>query len=235
MPEPIALCIEYLDAREREDRYMRCVALPGYDVALGLDERGETVWRDPDRIACELWVSADDQLIIVRREGGPETVVYRAGRSLSLPADKPVVLIDCDRVDVGARRLRVHVHGVAGAVHEPAPLEERTTRPLAAIAAAVAISASAVGCKPSSGVHETPSAEPVPVAPPSSGPAEASSAATPVDGGADAVVEEPSENAEADGGDVSVPAASVPPIPTKPPIRVRDRPPKPVPPRDGGF
>ena len=214
---------------------MRCVALPGYDIALGLDANGEAVWRQDARIACELWVSADDQLIIVRRDGSPETIVSRAGRSLSLPADKPVVLLDCDSVDVGERRMRVHVHGTASVVHEPAPLEERTKHPLAAIAAAVVISASAIGCKPSAGVQETPSAEPVPIAPPGSGPSEVSSAAMIVDGGGDADANDPSAAGSADAGDGAVPPASAPPRTTKPPIRVRDKPPKPMPPRDGGF
>ena len=124
MVQPIALCIEYLDARSRADRFLCCVATPGYDVALGLDETGRVVWRDDRHLAHELWVSADQQLMVVRRPGRPEIVVTRAGRSLSLPFDKPVVLLDCDRVDVQGTRLRVHVHGATEQVAAPCPLEQ---------------------------------------------------------------------------------------------------------------
>ncbi len=229
MVQPIALCIEYLDVRSRADRFLCCVATPGYDVALGLDETGQVVWRDDARLAHELWVSADQQLMVVRRTGRPEIVVTRAGRSLSLPFDKPVVLLDCDRVDVQGTRLRVHVHGATEHVTAPTPLEqERAAGTVAAIATAVAISASAIGCKPSAGTNEATSAAVVAApAVPEAGP----EAAVPQDVG-DAAVEASAVPASASA---SASAAPVTAPTRKPPIEVRVRPPKPVaPPRDGG-
>jgi hypothetical protein len=230
MVQPIALCIEYLDARSRADRFLCCVATPGYDVALGFDETGQVVWRDDTRLAHELWVSADQQLMVVRRPGRPEIVVTRAGRSLSLPFDKPVVLLDCDRVDVQGTRLRVHVHGATEHVAAPSPLEqERSAGTVAAIATAVAITASAIGCKPSADANEATSATVVadPVVP-EAGP----ELAAPEDAGAVAM-----DAAEVPAASVTGSASAAPvTAPTrKPPIEVRVQPPKPVAPRrDGG-
>ncbi|HQK21234.1 MAG TPA: hypothetical protein PLJ27_27465, partial [Polyangiaceae bacterium] len=151
MVQPIALCIENLDAHTPKDRYVCCVATPGYDIALGLDEKGGVIWREEERLAHELWVSADQQLMLVRRTGRPAIVVTRAGRSLSLPYDKPVVLLDCDRIDVQGVHLRIHIHGETDQVVAPSFWEpERSAGTVAAIATAVAISASALGCKSSS-------------------------------------------------------------------------------------
>jgi hypothetical protein len=35
---PLSLCIEDLTAKHPEERYLRCVALPGRQAALGVDE-----------------------------------------------------------------------------------------------------------------------------------------------------------------------------------------------------
>lgn len=232
MVQPIALCIEYLDTRSRADRYLCCVATPGYDVALGLDDDGAVVWRDDARLAHELWVSADQQLMVLRRDGRSEIVVTRAGRSLSLPFDKPVVLLDCDRIETGNRRIRVHVHGVTDDVVPPEPLEqERASLPVATLAAAVAIGASALGCKPSSDTGEAPTVVMVP---------EASAGDAGSVGDARGLVEDPDDASEdsKDAGPDAAPAASISaplaPATTKPPIEVRIRPPKPVRPRDSG-
>lgn len=122
MPKPLAICIEDLDAPATPSQYTRCVALPGRQPGLRLDEAGRVLWRKDEAVACELWVSADDRLILYRPEDAPAVVVHRAGRSLDAPSSKPVVLLDQDQVDVGARRLRIHVHGEAPAVTAPAPL-----------------------------------------------------------------------------------------------------------------
>lgn len=226
MVRPIALCIEYLDQRSRADRYMCCVATPGYDVALGLDVHGDVVWRDDVHLAYELWVSADQQLMVVRRAGTPPIEVFRAGRSLSLPFDKPVILIDCDRLTIGSRSVRVHVHGPTEAVQPPEPLAtERSGRSVAALAAAVAISASAIGCKPTS-EGASPSAvivEPQP---------SATMEAPDLDGSVQDVGPE-AEAAPAVSGSASALPETLPT--GKPPIEVRHRPPKPVRPRDGGL
>jgi hypothetical protein len=228
MVQPIALCIEYLDTRSRADRYLCCVATPGYDVALGLDDQGAVVWRDDRRLAHELWVSADQQLMVLRRDGRGEIVVTRAGRSLSLPFDKPVVLLDCDRIDTGNRRIRVHLHGVTEHVSPPEPLEqERSSLPT--IAAAVALGASVLGCKPSSDAGEVPTVVMVPEAIGADADARDSGKVEELD-------QEPSE-ASKDAGEEAPGASSSAPLPPatkKPPIEVRVRPPKPVRPRDSG-
>jgi hypothetical protein len=68
-----------------------------------------------------------------------------------VPCGKPVFVIDKDEVDVGERRLRIHVHGEAPLIAAPSPLQSKTRpfRRLAQAATAVAIAGtvSAVGCK----------------------------------------------------------------------------------------
>lgn len=122
MPKPLAICIEDVDAPAPPSQYTRCVALPGRQPGLRLDEAGHILWCKDEAVACELWVSADDRLILYRPEAAPPVEVHRAGRSLDVPSSKPVVLLDQDQVDVGARRLRIHVHGEAPAVTAPTPL-----------------------------------------------------------------------------------------------------------------
>ncbi len=151
MPKPMALCIENLDPQSGAPKYVRCVALPGRQPGLRLAFGGAVLWQSDDAIACELWVSGDDRLILYRPEGATAVVLRRAGRGLDVPYDKPVVVIDQDEIDVGTRRLRVHVHGDAPAVAAPSeyvPEQGALGRLVRAAAAAVAI-ASAVatgGC-----------------------------------------------------------------------------------------
>lgn len=149
MPTPIALCIEDLTSGNAGPAFMRCVAVAGRQPGLGLDAAGDIAWKDPARLACELWVSADDCLILYRPGGASPVAVHRAGRSLDVPFGKPVVVIDQDEVTVGGRRLRLHVHGVAPAVIAPSPLvqEPSLANRIARAAAVVAIgSAAATGC-----------------------------------------------------------------------------------------
>jgi hypothetical protein len=124
MPEPLAICIEDLDAAPGAPRYLRCTAVVGRQPGLGLDATGAVLWRSDAGAAAELWVSGDDQLILYRPEGAPECTVRRAGRAVVAPVGKPVVLRDQDEVDVSGRHLRVHVHGPAPEVTAPAPLPE---------------------------------------------------------------------------------------------------------------
>ncbi len=166
MPKPLAICIEDLDAPATPSQYTRCVALPGRQPGLRLDEAGRVLWHKDEAVACELWVSADDRLILYRPEDAPSVVVHRAGRSLDVPSSKPVVLLDQDQVDVGARRLRIHVHGEAPAVSAPTPLlpEPKTKsrvrgRLTQGAATAAFVGALAVGCIE---IRETP---PVPLPP----------------------------------------------------------------------
>jgi len=147
----MGICIEDLAAQHGEPRYVRCVAIPGREPGLRLDTGGEVLWKTDEDVACELWVSADDRLILYRPERAAAMTVSRAGRSLDVPYGKPVVLIDQDQIDVGARRLRVHVHGEAPAVSAPSVLapEKGTLAGLAraaAVAATIGAAAVAGGC-----------------------------------------------------------------------------------------
>lgn len=142
MPEPLAICLEDLDLDPEDDRYLRCVALPGGEPGLCLDAAGGARWQ-PDGPIYAIWVSADQRLMISREQDGPgELTVQRAGRSCRLPPGKPVVLLDGDLLLVGARRLRVHNHGEAEVIHPPEPLRGRSLRQmLQGVAAAAALGA----------------------------------------------------------------------------------------------
>lgn len=122
MPKPLAICIEDLNAPSKASKYLQCVALPGRQPGLRLDGDGRAIWFSEKAVACELWVSADNRLILYRPDGAPAVQVRRAGRSLDVPFSKPVILLDKDEVDVGVRRLRIHIHGEAATVAAPTPL-----------------------------------------------------------------------------------------------------------------
>jgi hypothetical protein len=163
--KPLAICIEDLEAPSG-GRYLRCVAVAGRRPGLGLDGAGAVVWRSKDGLACQLCVSADGRLVLFRPEGGAEVGVHRAGRSLDVPVEKPVILIDKDEVTVGERRLRVHVHGEAPRVAPPAPLVPERGRgaglaQVAAAAAVIGVVAATGGCdgEPPWRVAATPTIE----------------------------------------------------------------------------
>ncbi len=138
MPQPLAICIEELGSSEA--RYIRCVALPGRQPGLRLDKTGQVLWQSDDDVSCELWVSADERLILYRPEGADSVTLDRAGRTLNVPYDKPVVVIDQDQISVGARRVRLHIHGEAPSVAAPSPLPARS-QPLGRLARALAATA----------------------------------------------------------------------------------------------
>lgn len=150
MVKPLAICIEDVDSQSKV-RYMRCVALPGRQPGLRLGNAGQVAWQSEDGVSCELWVSADGRLVLYRPEGAIPISVHRAGRSLDVPYGKPVFIVDKDEVDVGERRLRIHVHGETPLITAPSPLPSKTRsfKRLAQAATAVAIAGtvSAVGCK----------------------------------------------------------------------------------------
>jgi hypothetical protein len=149
MPNPIALCIETLDAGPDRTQFMRCVAIAGRQPGLGLDQAGSVVWQDPQHTTSELWVSADNCLILYRPAGVPPFLVHRAGRSLDVPFGKPVVVVDQDEITIGGIRLRLHVHGLAPVVAAPSPLppEPSLVGRMARAAAVVALgSVAATGC-----------------------------------------------------------------------------------------
>ncbi|MBN1771454.1 MAG: hypothetical protein JXB32_09345 [Deltaproteobacteria bacterium] len=229
MPKPLAICLEDTAAIAPSRRYLRCVALSGADPGLRVTDQGEVLWRREVPAAFELWISQDDRLILYRRPEGARIVVRRDGRWLEAPAEKPVVLLDQDLVELGERRFRIHVHGAAPVVHEPSWLEDQqpaaARRPLARTAAALALGAAlgGAGCKKTGDkeaavepaadaevpieVREFPPASPVL--------AEDAVAAAAVDGGAEAAPE-----AAAEPGD----AASI--LDQPPDIEVRVSPPK---------
>ncbi len=168
MPKPIAICIEDLDAQREADRYLRCVAVGGGEAGLSVDAGGAVLWRHAAG-AFDLVVSLDERLVLLRPEGGAPSTVTRGERSLEVPCGKPVMVLDQDRVDVGGRRLLLHVHGEAPEVHAPAPLEqEQDSGAVAnlarAAATALALSAAvgAAGCKTVE-VRERPPAAPMQV------------------------------------------------------------------------
>jgi hypothetical protein len=220
MPEPIALCLEDLDAARRGARYTTCVAVRGDQSGLAVALDGKIAWRLADPVACELWVSADEQLILLRPEGAPPVQVSRAGRCLQAPFSKPVVLLDQDCIETAGRKLRVHVHGTAPAVAAPAPLPERSSS--SRLAATLALGISALSCQKSDGgtkpveVRETP---PAPMALPLDAEVQTQDAGQ--DGSADA--------GDGDSGDAGrLDAKPEAAKPQQQPIEVRPHPPKPM-------
>jgi hypothetical protein len=120
MPNPIALCIETISqSSSPATRYVQCVALPGGSPGLSLSSEGKVLWQQRAGASCNLWVSADACLILLRLVGSPDIIVWRAGRFQVVPEDKPVVRGDQDEISMADRRLRVHVHGVAKELAPP--------------------------------------------------------------------------------------------------------------------
>ena len=202
MPEPLAICIEDLGARNQGERYLRCVAMPGREPGLRMDRAGTVLWKSDEDTACLLCVSLDDRLILLRPEGAAGVIVRREGRSVDVPAGKPVVLLDQDQFETAGRRLRVHVHGTAPAVVAPSYLpvpEGRGVGRAAAAAVALGAALGAAGCAKKEA--EVPKDVPQP----------------PVDAGVQsAVPDTAAASSGLDGG---------PTIDTTPPIEVRVTPP----------
>jgi hypothetical protein len=145
MPTLLEICLEETALPTNAERYIRCVALPGGEPGLALDRDGVVRWMPDPPADYGLWVSADDQLILLRSPDAGAITVSRAGRSLEAPAAMPVVLLDQDLLQLDGRELRVHVHGVAEEVHAPERLSGSALALAArATAAALALSA-AVG------------------------------------------------------------------------------------------
>lgn len=119
-PRSLAICLENVEAQRHDRRYLRCVALPGGQPGVTLGEAGQLHWlSDVPAGACELWVAMDEALIARRPKDAITVRLLRAGRSLELPADKPVVLLQDDELVLAGLRLRVHVHGFVDAVSAP--------------------------------------------------------------------------------------------------------------------
>ena len=159
MPQPIALCLEDLDAAADQPRYRRCTALGGRQPGLYLDPGGNVQWQTTAAVAGELWVSADERLVLFRPAGGAPVALQRGGRRLELPCDKPVFVLHEDEILIGPRRLRLHVHGVATEVLPPSwlPPTSAVRQVLAgAAAAALTLGALATGCTKDIEVRDQP-------------------------------------------------------------------------------
>lgn len=147
MTDPIALCLEALDAAEGESRYVQCVAVAGRGPGLRVDGNARAVWESEQDAAFLLCVSSDERLILLRcdADDGVAIHVHRAGRSVQAYAGKPIVLVDKDRIQIGDRTLRVHVHGPAPEIHAPRALPARAPRWKFRTAAATLALGAAIG------------------------------------------------------------------------------------------
>jgi hypothetical protein len=150
MPKPIALCIEDMNPDPGQPRYVACVAVAGGLPGLGLDRQGGILWRSSAAPACELWVSGDERLILLRPAGAAAVRVHRGGRSLAAPFAKPVVLLDQDQLELAGRHFKLHVHGRAPAIASPTPIaesepQEKPKHALRTAAAALALGSLLVG------------------------------------------------------------------------------------------
>lgn len=234
MSQSLSICIEHLDAVDPNERYLRCVAMPGRGPGLRLGAGGEVLWRSDEGASCELWTSADGRLALYRLEHGSRVVVSRAGRSIEAPAGKPVMLLHGDELEVGGRRLRVHVHGRAPQAEPPEPVVvERNRRAFRAAATAVIVGAtlvSGMAAAQSSGPIEVRERPPAPPPPPPRPDAAPDVDDTEVTDPADPrFALPPDDESDPEGGDEAVDEvadAGVEP----PPIEVRENPPAPPPP-----
>jgi hypothetical protein len=114
-------------------------------------------------------VAQDGRLVLLREQGAPGLTLERGGRSLEVPEEKPVFVLDKDALVLGRRiHLRLHVHGAADRIVAPQPLdlnadvdqeERRAPRWLLAGAAAVVLGASA-GFGGTSGAPSEPQSRP---------------------------------------------------------------------------
>ena len=145
MPTPMEICLEDLDLSPDDERYVRCVALPGGEPGLALDREGAVRWMPEDPAPFGLWVSADDRLVLLRSEGAGPITVERGGRSLDAPAEKPVFLLDGDLLRLNGRSLQLHVHGVTEAVQPPERLTAAALGRVARAAATALALGAAVG------------------------------------------------------------------------------------------
>lgn len=116
MPMPQSICLEFMSSDAA--RYVRCVAVGGGEPGLAVDANEEVLWMVPGG-AFELWISADERLVLRRLEGAPPMEVHRSGRQTEIPVGKPVILLDQDEVRWNDRKVRVHFHGIAREIHPP--------------------------------------------------------------------------------------------------------------------
>ncbi len=144
MPKPIALCIELVDAPEKE-RYYKCTARSGREKGLSIRLDGTIGWCEDGPTACDIWVSADQRLIAKRPIDSGDVHVTRAHRKILLKEDFMATVLNRDELIIDGRRYRIHVHGVTEEVHSPRLV--RVIRAARAAGLAAALTASTlVGC-----------------------------------------------------------------------------------------
>jgi hypothetical protein len=161
----LEICLEETALPPDDARYVRCVALPGSAPGLALDRQGAVRWMPDAPADYGLWVSGDDQLILLRAQGAGPITVRRAGRALEAPCAMPVVLRDQDLLEIDGRVLRVHVHGPTDVVHPPERLSRSMlARAARATAAALALSAT-VGLGSGAAADQYASPPPIQVRP----------------------------------------------------------------------
>ena len=179
MPEPIAICVEDLAPVDVNDRFVRCVAKVGRGDGLALDPAARPVFGKQTNAACELVVSLDQRLLLIRHEGAPTVTVFRAGRSLEAAVGHLVLLVDQDEVQVGDKRVRIHIHGLSPEVHAPKPFVPKAVKTAVSMAAVMALAAT--GCDQTSSLLDSKPIEvrEHPPAPPPRDAAPAISAPTP--------------------------------------------------------
>jgi hypothetical protein len=126
MAKPLALCLEEL--KTSGPTYTGCVALVGDEPGLALDAYGAPLWQRGDRTSCSLWVTDQGRLVIHRQPSAPPAMLERWGRTVEISSDEPLVLVDRDKIVVGGRHLRVHIHGATDDVHPPEALSGGAAR-----------------------------------------------------------------------------------------------------------
>jgi hypothetical protein len=124
----ISLCLESLGAPAAEARFLSCVALATGAPGLGLASDGSVCWQRADAAAA-IEVAGDGRLMLRRIAASGPFAHVRAGRTHEPGAGTSTVLLDGDELELGGRRLRVHVHGAATSASPPFPVASATPAP----------------------------------------------------------------------------------------------------------
>src|SRR5512142_1480470 len=98
-----SICLEHLEAADDTRRWLCCTSTAGGSPGLRLLDDGVAAWQTNERVAAELFTSADERFALLRVSGGCAHRLRRAGRNLDVPEAKPVILIDGDRIEIGGR------------------------------------------------------------------------------------------------------------------------------------
>jgi hypothetical protein len=114
----------------------------GREPGLRISADGSLLWMEQKQADIELWVSADERLILYRLEHAVTLTLRRGNRALDVPATKPVVLRHGDVIESAEWSYRVHLHGTTASTHAPEPVAApRRSRLFRATAAALTLAA----------------------------------------------------------------------------------------------